>query len=312
MTGEIENESGTYLARQTTYPPVKFAAAALLILFGLYQIIGGGVTLLLVGGVITEENVTAARLATMFSQIIFLLIPTLYLAKRQHGRLSDVFQWRVPSFLESLLAFAGMVVLMQLSESYLYVQNMIPVPEQLAAYIETFKKAIEEAFKVLLVARTVPELLFVLSVAALTPAICEELMFRGLIQKNFSLGYGSRKGFILSGVIFGLYHLNPFWLVPLVSLGIYFSFLQYRSKTLLLPIAAHLINNAAASVGVFLYGPSNDATPTMFQGAETAPSAMMVLGTAALSAVIFFLILQQYLKVTEKVQNADRGDDYAA
>ncbi|MCK9408738.1 MAG: CPBP family intramembrane glutamic endopeptidase [Bacteriovoracaceae bacterium] len=312
MNDMIENEAGMFQSQQTKYSPSAFAFAALGILFALYQFVGGGITLLFVDGVITKDNVTAARLATMLSQIVFLLVPTIYLAKRQHGRISEVFRWRIPSFLESFLAVAGMVVMMQLSETYLYFQSKIPLPEQLVPIINALKQAIEEAFKVLIVAQSVPELLFVTVVAALTPAICEELMFRGLIQKNFSLAYGSKKGFLLAGAIFGIYHLNPFWLVPLVSLGIYFSFLQYRSKTLLLPIAVHFINNAAATVGVFLYGTTDETTPTIFLGTEGGPSDSIVLGTGVLFAIIFFLIIVQYIKVTDSVHYEQGENDYAA
>lgn len=310
MIETVENESELFQPKQTKYSPAPFAFAALAILFVLYQVVGGGVTLLLIGGAITPDNVMAARIATMLSQIIFLLVPTLYLAKRQHGRISEAFQWRIPSFMEWVLAIAGMMALMQIAETYLFFQSKIPIPDQLVPIIETFKKAIEEAFKMLIVSRTVPEMLFVVVVAALTPAICEEMMFRGLIQKNFSLAYGSTKGYVYAGAIFGLYHLNPFWLIPLIALGIYFSFLQFRSKTLLLPIAAHLMNNAAATVGIFVYGATDETTPTLFLGSEAEPSSSLVLGTGLFFSVILFLIIVQYNKITDSVQNKQHeGDD---
>ncbi len=299
----IHNESEIFQSQQTKYKPAGFAFAALALLFVFYQLIGGGITLLILGGEITSDNKMTARLATMFGQLIFLLLPTIYLAKRQHGKISEAFRWRIPSFKETFLAVLGMVALMQLGEMYLFFQSKIPIPEQLLPIIELLKKAIEEAFKILIVSNSIPEMLFVVVVAALTPAICEELMFRGLIQKNFSLAYGKRKGFIIAGTIFGLYHLNPFWLLPLIALGIYFSFLQYRSQTLFLPIIAHLINNSVAAVGVYFYGSVDSATPTMFMGEQTEPSTFMVLGTGIFFAIIFFLIIVQYIKATENVQN---------
>ncbi|MDP1678006.1 MAG: CPBP family intramembrane metalloprotease [Bacteroidota bacterium] len=297
----IQNESEIYQSQETKYKPAAFAFVALLILFVLYQLVGGGLTLLIIGIEINESNVTIARLATMFSQIIFLLVPTILLAKHQHGKLSEIFRWRIPTFRETFLAVIGMLALMQIGEMYLFFQSKIPLPEQIAPFIEAMKKAIEEAYKILIVAHTVPEMLFVVLVAAVTPSICEELMFRGLIQKNFSIAYGNRKGFIVAGMIFAFYHLNPFWLVPLVALGIYFSFLQYRSQTLLLPILAHLINNASATVGVYFYGVEDTTTPTMFMGEQIEPSNVIVFGTALLFMIIFSLIIVQYIKATENV-----------
>jgi membrane protease YdiL (CAAX protease family) len=298
----IQNESEIFQSQETKYKPAKFAFVALLILFVLYQLVGGGLTLLIIGKEINANNVMVARLATMFSQIIFLLIPTILLAKRQHGKISEALRWRIPTFRETLLAVIGMLALMQIGEMYLFFQSKIPLPHQIVPFIDAIKKAMEEAYKILIIAHSVPEMLFVVLVAAVTPAVCEELMFRGLIQKNFTIAYGNRKGFIVAGTIFALYHLNPFWLVPLIMLGVYFSFLQYRSQTLLLPIVAHLINNASATVGVYFYGASDTTTPTMFMGKEFEPSNATVFGTAVLFVLIFSLIILQYIKATENVQ----------
>lgn len=303
MNTPIENESASFLTQQTRYRPSHFAFMALGVLFLLYQIVGGGITLLFIGGGITEDNVTAARLATMISQILFLLLPTIYLAKRQHGKLSDAFQWRIPGLWESILALAGMLALMQIAEIYLYLQSLIPLPEQFIPFIEAIKKAVEEAFKILIVAQSLPELSFVLLVAAITPALCEEMMFRGLIQKNLTLAYGSTRGYLFAGAIFGIYHMNPIWIVPLIGLGIYFSFIQHRSQTLILPIIAHLMNNTASTVGMYVYGNSDLSTPTIFSAGLSEPSMMAVLGTALFFVIVFSLIVVQYIRVTENFQN---------
>ncbi|MFA5833521.1 MAG: type II CAAX endopeptidase family protein [Bacteroidota bacterium] len=305
----VQNESEIYQSQQTKYKPVGFAIVSLIGLFFLYQLVGGGITLLVLGGQVTMDNVLAARLATMISQVLFLLIPTILLAKRQHGKLSEVFRWRIPSFSEGFLAVLGMIALMQIGEMYLFFQNKIPIPEQLLPMIEAMKRAIEEAFKILINAQSLPELLFVVLVAAVTPALCEELMFRGLIQKNFSIGYGNTKGYIITGTIFAMYHMNPFWLLPLIALGVYFSFLQYRSQTLILPIIVHLINNSAATIGMYVYGNGDSTTPTMFMGEQSEPSTAMVLGTGMFFSIIFFLVIVQYIKVTNNVQHRLQIDE---
>jgi membrane protease YdiL (CAAX protease family) len=300
---EIQNEAGVFQSTETRYRPVRFAVWSLIGLFFLYQLVGGGLTMLIIGGEIDQENVHLARLVTMISQFLFLLVPTVLLAQRQHGNLTQVFRWRIPSFTETFLSVVGMIALMQIGEFYLYFQNMIPLPESIAPFLDQMKRVIEETFKILIVARSVPELLFVMTVAALTPAICEELMFRGLIQKNFTLSGGNVKGFILAGTIFGLYHMNPFWLLPLMALGVYFSFIQYRSQTLILPIIAHFMNNAAATVSVYVFGSTESSTPTMFMGETMEPAMTTVLGTGIFFIIIFFLVIVQYIKVTERVLN---------
>ena len=71
--------------------PLGFVVLALAAIFFLYQVVGGGITLLLFGQSVTSDNVQWMRVATMLAQIVFLLIPTLILM-------------RVPAWLNTLLA----------------------------------------------------------------------------------------------------------------------------------------------------------------------------------------------------------------
>ncbi|MBP1691626.1 MAG: hypothetical protein H6Q32_978, partial [Bacteroidetes bacterium] len=58
---------------------VPFVLVALAIVFFLYQIVAGGVTLLLAGGSITANTIDWVRWSTLIGQLLFLLGPTLVL-----------------------------------------------------------------------------------------------------------------------------------------------------------------------------------------------------------------------------------------
>lgn len=286
------------------YSPVAFAVISLIGLFFLYQFVGGGITLFIVGGSITVDTVTVARVATMAAQFIFLLLPTLLLVKLQHGVFSRTLKWRIPTAMEIILSFFGMIALLQIAEGYQYFQDKIPVPESVAPFIEMMKKMIEETYRVLVESHSIPELIFVIIVVSLTPAICEEILFRGLVQKNFSLGTTAVRGFVITGIIFGLYHFNPFQVVPLMALGIYFSFLQYRSQTLLVPMIAHFVNNTFSVIAAYVYGFDQSSIPSLLQseGADIPP--LTVLGTTGLFILFFIIIIRVYTKITDKVKEA--------
>ena len=64
-------------------------------------------------------------------------------------------------------------------------------------------------------------LLFAISMLALTPAICEEVLFRGYIQRQAERSLGAWGGILFSGIIFGFYHLRLTQAVPLSLLGIF-------------------------------------------------------------------------------------------
>jgi membrane protease YdiL (CAAX protease family) len=155
-------------------------------------------------------------------------------------------------------------------------------------------------------AHSVPEFIYVIVVVAVTPAICEEFFFRGLIQKNLTLASNARKGLIATGLIFGLYHLNPFLLVPLSILGIFFSYVRVRSNTLILPVIAHFANNAVSTAGFFLQQ-QRPADSFLLEGASTDVSIEYVLGVTGISIVVFVICLISYRIVTQDVDAFHEG-----
>ncbi|MGA9406816.1 MAG: CPBP family intramembrane glutamic endopeptidase [Bacteroidota bacterium] len=284
--------------------PLGFVVLALAGIFFLYQVVGGGITLLLFGQSVTSDNVQWMRVATMLAQIIFLLIPTIILMRVQHGTARPALSWRIPKATEFVLAVVGVFSLQQVMEGYLFFQDKIPLPESLRPFIEMVRKMIEETYTMLVQAHSPSELLFVIVVVALTPALCEELLFRGLIQKNMTLATNKKAGFIFTGIIFGLYHVNPFLLVPLAGLGILFGFFMYRSETILIPMAAHFINNIVSVMGVYYESDiKNSAALSMFNSLSDYSSAF-VLSTTLGFGIIFLIAIYFYWQVTSGPQRS--------
>ncbi len=290
----IESE---YLPVTTRYSPLAFALISLVLVFISYQLVGGGIAYLIAGK--SESNVTLFRIVMMAAQFVFLLIPTLWLMKRQHGKISEAISFRIPTLKEIIFAVLGLIALLQLLDGYLYFQNMIPIPEELVPWVDLLKKTIEDAYKVLVQANSIPEMFFVVAVVSFTPAICEEILFRGLVQKNISLAKNSVVGFIVTGTIFGLYHFNPFLVLPLIMIGIYLSFLQYRAQSIVLPMIIHFVNNTISVVAVFYSGYQSSNEMTLLGAMDTTPLSS-VLGLIVLSGIIFAAAMWFFINVTEQ------------
>jgi uncharacterized protein len=285
-------------ARGEKYSPIPFVLTALVLIFVLYQGVGGVATFLLFGTRITRETVFGIRAATMLAQFVFLLAPALWLMKLQHGSLAAAIPMRIPKVAETILVILCVVSLQQVLEGYLYFQDQIPLPPAVRDIVETVKRAIEETVNLIGESRTIPELLFVMLVVAITPAICEELFFRGLVQKNLSLAMNSRRGVVWTGIIFALYHLNPFLFVPLAALGILFSYVRYRSNTLIIPIIAHFINNGISAVGFYWQQQQHASGSFLLEGGEADVAPGYVLGVMAVGAVICAVSFASYRTVT--------------
>jgi membrane protease YdiL (CAAX protease family) len=87
---------------------------------------------------------------------------------------------------------------------------------------------------------------------AVTPAICEELLFRGYLQRQLERALGVTGGIVATGLLFGLYHFRLSQALPLAVLGIFLGWLVWRTGSLWVPILIHFLNNALAIVAANL------------------------------------------------------------
>lgn len=233
--------------KEVKFSPVPFAIISLLIIFLIYQI-GGFILIEIIG-----KNPNNIRLATILGQFLFLFIPVLVLSKIQFNKLLSISRWRIPSSFEIFLITISTISLTVLMEGYLSLQTLIPLPENIKKLIFELEKIFSEAYKTILSADNFYEQIFVFITIALTPAIFEEILFRGFVLKSFQIKLDSVKAFVLTGIIFGLFHFNFVATIPLVIIGIFFGFLVYKTQTILSSIIAHLTNNTVMVMIYFLF-----------------------------------------------------------
>lgn len=282
------------------YKPTAFAAISLLIIFFLYQLVGGGLTVYLFGLIPSGDQATAFRLATMAAEIMFILVPAYFLSRIQTMQWKRLLRVRKTDWYFIVLAVVGVVSLEQLLEIYIYLQGLIPLPDAVKQFLNQYQQAIEQTYKVLIVSHSPLEFLLVLLVIAVTPAICEETLFRGLVQGNFELSMSKRKAIIVTGVIFGLYHLDIFTFVALISLGIYLSYLVSVSESIIVPMAAHFTNNFVSALVLYSTGKDSFIAPS---GAPPL-SVGYIIGWSTLLALIFAATVKLTQDYSHNIQKA--------
>ena len=79
---------------------------------------------------------------------------------------------------------------------------------------------------------------------ALSPAICEETLFRGPILRGLRSRASPPMAALLTGVLFGLFHLDLYRLLPATILGTLLGFIVLESGSILPAMLAHFCNNA--------------------------------------------------------------------
>ena len=273
--------------------PVTFAVIALFVVFFLYQFVAGGLTLILFKGKITDDNVDFVRWSTLAGQALCILLPTILLVRARHQNLAGYFRFHIPDPAQMILTVVSVFALQQMLQGYMAVQDAIPLPPMVKEIVDTVKKLFEETYRILVSARSPGEFVMVIFSVALIPAFAEELLFRGLVQRSMEQAAGGLRGAVITGLIFGAYHLNPFSFVPLAALGIYFGFIVHRSQNISLAISAHFFNNFIACVAVYLKL-SDDFVAVAPAGNPT--TGMMVMNFALFTLVFvgatsYFVVL---------------------
>ncbi|NOY07023.1 MAG: CPBP family intramembrane metalloprotease [Chlorobi bacterium] len=220
------------------------------------------------------KNVILA--VVLVTQITFLMIPTIILVRRWHStRVLDYIRWKSASALQVVLAVVITAVFVPVN-MYIgsLVNRLFPVPEKI--------QALNNA---LFTAQTPLELGWIIMVVAVTPAICEEVLFRGYVQRTLERRIGW-KSIIVVGLMFGLYHMNPLGLVNLSLIGFLLGYLFYRSGSLVPTIVSHFTNNLLAVLMLYLSATSSDTFGLFDEQVSLARVAVLV-PTGIILLVIF-------------------------
>jgi len=290
------------------YPLISPIAAAFLGLIGgffLYQFVGGILTLVIFGFDLESAPVNSLRLMTVAGQVLFILLPALLFAKWVYGDVSDIISVKLPEYLELILFSIGIIILIPLLQSYLYIQNYFieyiaansEMVNSIKNLFDSLNELVDKTYGNLLKADSVPEMFFVIIVIAIVPAISEEVMFRGYIQRSFEFKMKPVWAALITAFFFGVYHFNPYGLFPLIALGFYFGFAAYISKSLIVPMFLHFLNNFGAVILYFIIGDDELISTDVTDPTGLEANIFLFFLLALLFTIVIFMIKKYYFKI---------------
>lgn len=241
---------------RTTHPFVQLlvmvAVALLMFLVASVVTVAVGAA----GGDPTSQ--TGIYLNQTLSQTLMFLLPALFIAHRYYN--DDPRSY--------LRIGGGRTRLEQLAAGVAVFLLLLPLNEWLAAWNDTWElgtlgerlRALQEQSEAILAemlgTTTIGGLLANLLVAALLPAICEEMFFRAGIQNLLQRWWdprgcadgtpqgGSHAAVVAAAAIFSLAHAELFSFVPRLLLGLALGYIYMYSGSLMANITAHFVNNA--------------------------------------------------------------------
>lgn len=177
----------------------------------------------------------------------------------------------------------------------------IDLPQWLNS-VEEWMKATEETAKKLtdmfLTTDSIGGFLINLLMIAILPAVGEELLFRGILQR-FLIEWLRNKhvGVLIASILFSALHLQFFGFFPRLLFGILFGYLFLWSKNLWLPILAHFVNNGVAVIFYFVFG------------ADAVEKEINLIGTESSNLIVAMisLVLVTLLVVSVYREEGNKG-----
>lgn len=267
-------------------------------LIGVFAIIGsligvavwlsmtGGKMLSMEKDMLNPANTNAARWMQLVLTFLMFFVPSLIFAtiinRQPIKHLGFNSTINIQQILIVLfLAFAAL----GLSGALGTLNELIPISAKLAAKFKKAEEAYNQQVMVMAKMNNWKDYVFALLVIALAPAIFEEVLFRGALQKLFQNWMNNYwVAIIVTSILFSAVHLSYYGFLPRVGLGIVLGLLYYYGKNIWLCIFAHFLNNGIAVTALYVYTKSGKNGEDVLK--ETFP---LWYGIIALGLVIIFL-----------------------
>ena len=203
---------------------------------------------------LTDPNVMSLlktlQILTQFGMFVF---PSIIMAWLVSG---TVFKWFKMDKNPGLIPILSCILIMLCSTPFVNWMVMLnegmTFPSSLE-FLETYMKEMEQTAADLtdafLDVVTIKGVLLNLFMIAIIPAIGEELLFRGIIQRWLGEWLDNpHVAIVIAAAIFSAVHFQFYGFIPRMVFGILFGYMYLWSGSLWLPIIAHLTNNTTAVI----------------------------------------------------------------
>lgn len=162
------------------------------------------------------------------------------------------------------------------------ISSLIPMSDEFA---ELFKQSIGN-----------PSNIFAFTTIVILAPVLEELIFRGVILRGLLKRYSPVTAIIVSSILFGAVHLNPWQFISASILGMFIGWVYYRTQSISLAIIIHGFNNLTATViEIIGFDQTNYEITHLRELILTDTKYILIIAAAGLVAATCIYILNKRL-----------------
>jgi len=162
--------------------------------------------------------------------------------------LAWAYAWTRKSLTRKVAAYArydaapvGMIALGVIGAAAL-IPGLDPISRAIDALLPFYRRLNEASVALYSWTNPVEAAVVVFSISV-TPAVCEEFVFRGIYQRSLERSLPFPWHFIVSGAVFALFHQSPLGLFSLIPVGIFLGLLYWASGSIWPGMAFHAAYN---------------------------------------------------------------------
>ena len=238
-----------------------------------------------------SNPVTAIRISQTFVTIGTFLVPSLLFAYCQDR------QWfnynaanrRPPQSMINMVLILSMTLLPVVGMLSSFNQSIMPQEGAVAEFMRNLEEAANDILKLVTSQRSSWDLVSNLLVFAVLAGICEEFLFQGALQPLLmKWTKNPHVGILLTAFIFSVLHFQFYGFIPRFMLGVYLGYLFYWSRSLWLPILAHILHNALSLLVDFtLQGRGIDTDNMQFTDVHGSIPVTIACSLASAMAIVY-------------------------
>lgn len=251
------------------------------------------ILLITVGGFFQARDIYSGIFITEY---IIILLPVILLALFRKYKFKETFRLNKITLKQTILTilivicsypiamFFNSIMAVIVSMFGELQQSPLPVPENTSMFLKS------------------------LFLFAITPGICEEVIFRGVIQSAYER-IGAKRAIVITGVMFGVFHFNIQNFLAPTFLGILFGYMVYKTNSLYTSIIAHAVNNGIALILLSIVG-EQEVGPSLVDMGQTEVLLIGLISLAVIaivSSVIVYFLLKSLVNASKGMENYNYG-----
>jgi uncharacterized protein len=258
----------------------------------------------------TPQSINFLKYFQTIQSIGLFVVPPFILASLFNGNIGDYLKInRSSKYSNYLLASATLLLIIPFINFLGAINGQMKLPEAFSG-IENWMRNMEDTAGTMveqfMKVTSFSGFLFNVFMIAVLPALGEELMFRGVIQRIFSTWTKNHHwGIWISAFLFSAMHLQFYGFLPRMALGAMFGYLLVWTGSMWVPILAHFVNNLMGVIGYFLINKNVISKDVEEFGAGSDQLPLVILSVVLVGILLFLIYRNKAVEIKMPVNQID-------